>query len=158
VRRAPLFEGLSRWEARKIVLLGQLRSHAAGTLVLRKGDRGHEMYMVISGRLRAFDPRGDERDALLADMGPGAIFGEVALVSGEVRSASVAAITDAEVLCLDFAALERVRRRFPYTGAKLFRNLARVLAERLRTATDAIAADPPPAPAAAGVSRAAPQK
>jgi CRP-like cAMP-binding protein len=64
------------------------------------------------------------------------VFGEMAVVTREVRSAFVAATTDAEVLRLDFATLERIRRRFPYTGAKLFRNLARVIADRLRSATD----------------------
>jgi CRP-like cAMP-binding protein len=54
------------------------------------------------------------------------------------------AATDAEVLRLDFAALERIRRRFPYTGAKLFRNLARVLADRLRRTTGVLVADKTP--------------
>ena len=68
-------------------------------------------------------------------MGPGTTFGEMGLVTQEVRSANVVAVTEAEVLRLDFAALERIRRRFPYTGAKLFRNLARILSERLRHTT-----------------------
>ncbi len=154
VRHAPLFEGLSRWEARKIVLLGKLEAKAAGALVLRKGETGDEMYMVITGRLRAFDRRPDGRETVLTELTPGAVFGEMALVTREVRSAFVVATTDAEVLRLDFAALERIRRRFPYTGAKLFRNLARVLADRLRNTTGALVAEE--AAAAAPEMRAAP--
>ena len=154
IRHAPLFEGLSRWEVRKIVLLGKLETAAAGTLVLRKGETGDELYMVITGRLRVFDQRPDGRETVLAELTPGAVFGEMALVTREVRSASVVAVTDAEVLRLDFAALERIRRRFPYTGAKLFRNLARVLADRLRRTTGALVADE--GPAAASEVRAAP--
>jgi len=60
-----------------------------------------------------------------------------------VRTAYVAAETDADVLRLDLAALERIRRRFPFTAVKLFRNLARVLAERLRRTTDALVAEAP---------------
>jgi CRP-like cAMP-binding protein len=145
VRRAPLFEGFSRWEARKVVLLGGLASVGAGELMISKGDRGREMYLVVTGRLRAFDRYPDGRERLLTVLEPGAVFGEVALVGENVRTAYVAAETDAEVLRLDLDALERIRRRFPYTGAKLFRNLARVLAERLRRATDALVATPPPA-------------
>jgi predicted RND superfamily exporter protein len=148
VRRAPLFAGLSRWGARKVVLLGRMEKAPAGTMVLRKGESGDEMYMVVTGRLRAFDRRSDGRERTLTDLEPGAIFGEMALVTGEVRSAFVVAETDAEVLKLDFAALERIRRRFPFTGAKLFRNVARILAERLRRATDTLVAEwPPVAPA-----------
>ena len=154
IRHAPLFEGLSRWEARKIVLLGKLESVAAGDLVLRKGETGDEMYMVITGRLRVFDRRPDGRETVLAELTPGAVFGEMALVTGEVRSASVVAATDAEVLRLDFAALERIRRRFPYTGAKLFRNLAHVLADRLRRTTGTLVGDE--APAAGSEVRASP--
>ena len=154
IRRAPLFEGLSRWEARKIVLLGKLEAVEAGDLVLRKGETGDEMYMVITGCLRVFDRRLDGRETVLAELTPGAVFGEMALVTREVRSASVVAATNAEVLRLDFAALERVRRRFPYTGAKLFRNLAHVLADRLRRTTGALVGDE--APAAGSEVRASP--
>ena len=136
VRKAPLFAGLSRWDARKVVLLGRLETAAAGTTVVRKGEADDAMYMVVTGRLRVFDRRSDGRERTLIDLEPGAVFGEMALVTGEVRSAFVAAVTDAEVLRLDFAALERIRRRFPFTGAKLFRNVARILAERLRKTTD----------------------
>jgi CRP-like cAMP-binding protein len=101
------------------------------------------MYMVVAGRVRVFDRHSDGREEALATLAPGAIFGEMALVTGEARSAHVVAATDAELLCLDFAALERIRRRFPYTGAKLFRNLARVLAERLRQTTGAVLAEVP---------------
>ncbi|MGH7390320.1 MAG: efflux RND transporter permease subunit [Candidatus Rokuibacteriota bacterium] len=140
VRRAPLFEGLSRWEARKVVLLGGLERVRRGDLMIRKGEAGRDMYMVVTGRLRAFDHYPDGRERLLTTLEPGAVFGEVALMNENVRTAHVAADTDADVLRLDEAALERIRRRFPFTGAKVFRNLARVLAERLRRATDALVA------------------
>jgi CRP-like cAMP-binding protein len=93
------------------------------------------MYMVVSGRVRVSDRLADGTEKVLAQLAPGAVFGEMALVSQEPRSAWVVAETPAEVLRLDLEAFERIRRRFPYTGAKLFRNLARVLALRLRHTT-----------------------
>ncbi len=135
VRAAPLLQGLSLWEARKVVLLGRLDAVAAGEFVVRKGERGTEMYMVVSGRVRVSDRLADGTEKVLAQLEPGAVFGEMALVSQEPRSAWVVAETPAEVLRLDLEAFERIRRRFPFTGAKLFRNLARVLALRLRHTT-----------------------
>jgi predicted RND superfamily exporter protein len=135
VRTAPLLQGLTRWEARKVVLLGRLDAVASGEYVVRKGERGTEMYMVVSGRVRVSDRLPDGTEKVLARLDPGAVFGEMALVSQEPRSASVVAETAAEVLRLDLDAFERIRRRFPFTGAKLFRNLARVLALRLRHTT-----------------------
>lgn len=138
LRRAPLFRDFSPWEARKVVLLGRLGSYAPGELVVRKGDAGAEMYMVVTGSARVFDTGADGAERTLTTLGPGDVFGEVALVGGGVRSASVIAEAETEVLGLDFRALERIRRRFPYTGAKLFRNLARNLGMRLREQTETL--------------------
>ena len=67
---------------------------------------------------------------------PGATFGEMALLTRETRSANVVAEAPSEMLALDFQALERIRMRFPYTGAKVFRNLAHMLSDRLRRVTE----------------------
>ena len=91
--------------------------------------------MVIAGRVRVSDHLPDGTEKVLARLDPGAVFGEMALVSQEFRSASVVAETAAGVLRLDLDAFERIRRRFPFTGTKLFRNPARVLALRLRHTT-----------------------
>jgi uncharacterized protein len=135
VRTAPLLLGLTRWEARKVVVLGRLDVVAAGADVVQKGERGTEMYMVVSGRVRVSDRLPDGTEKVLAQLEPGAVFGEMALVSQEPRSAWVVAETSAEVLRLDLEAFERIRPRFPFTGAKLFRNLARVLALHRRHTT-----------------------
>jgi CRP-like cAMP-binding protein len=88
---------------------------------------------VLSGRTRVVDG-----ERTLTTLGPGDLFGEIALIGEGVRSASVVAEGPGEILALDFRALERIRRRFPYTGAKLFRNLARNLAHRLREETGTV--------------------
>ena len=135
VRAAPLLAGLSRWEARKVVLLGRLRSLDPGQLAIRKGDAGNEMYLLVSGRARVYDTQADGAERTLAVFGPGATFGEMALLTDETRSANVVAEVPSEMLALDFQALERIRMRFPYTGAKVFRNLAHMLSDRLRHVT-----------------------
>ena len=137
VRRAPLLHGLSPWEARKLVLLGGLRALRAGDYLVRKGETGNELYMVVSGRLRVFDVDADGREVTLRELGSAAVIGEVAVLGDGVRSAHVMAEQESEVLVLSDAALERIRRRFPFTAAKLYRNIARVLTERLRDQTEA---------------------
>src|SRR5262249_11633315 len=137
VREAPLLRGLSRWEARKLVLLGGLRTLRPGEYLVRKGETGNELYMVVSGRLRAFDVDREGHEVTLREMGSTAIIGEVAVLGDGFRSASVVAEEECEVLALSDAALERIRRRFPFTAAKLYRNIARVLSERLRDQTAA---------------------
>ena len=137
VRGAPLLRGLSTWEARKLVLLGGLRTVRPGEYLVRKGETGNELYMVVSGRLRVFDVDADGREVTFRELGSTAVIGEVAVLGDGVRSAHVVAEDQSEILVLSDAALDRVQRRFPFTAAKLYRNIASVLSERLRDQTSA---------------------
>lgn len=139
VKTAPLFRNLSRWEARKVVLLGRLESLSAGQFAIRQGETGTDFYMVVTGQVRVTNVAPDGKSQVLTTLGPGRVFGEMGLLEGMARSADVMALEPTEVLCLDFAALDRIRKRFPYTGAKLFQNLARMLSERLREVTTTVA-------------------
>jgi CRP-like cAMP-binding protein len=138
VKRAPLFEGLSRWEARKVVLTGMLRSLDPGDYAMRRGDHGRQLYMVVAGRLLVVDQDLDGHERTLAIVDPGGVFGETGMAADGYRTFSARAETPAEILQLDFDALERLRRRFPFTAAKVFRNLARILGERLQDTTTAM--------------------
>jgi predicted RND superfamily exporter protein len=139
----PLFQGLSQWAARKVVLLGLMESFRTGDRVIHKGHAGTGMYVVVSGRVRVFDIEPDGVERTLTVLEVGAVFGEMALFSGGVRTAHVVAEEPVELFRLDFAAVERLRKRFPFTGAKLFRNLAGILSERLRERTAAMVQSPP---------------
>ena len=140
----PLFRGLSQWEARKVVLLGLIESFPTGDRIIHKGAAGTGMYVVISGRVRVFDSGPDGVERTLTVLKVGAVFGEMALFADGVRSAHVVAEEPVELFRLDFAAVERLRKRFPFTGAKLFRNLAGILSERLRERTAALVQSRPP--------------
>ena len=140
----PLFRGLSQWEARKVVLLGLIESFPTGDRIIHKGAAGTGMYVVISGRVRVFDSGPDGVERTLTVLEVGAVFGEMALFADGVRSAHVVAEEPVELFRLDFAAVERLRKRFPFTGAKLFRNLAAILSERLRERTAALVQSRPP--------------
>ena len=146
VRRAPLFRDLSWRQVRRVMRFGSLEAFEAGQYAARKGEAGTTMYMVISGRLRVFDRAADGRERTLAMVGPGMVSGAVDLVGAGVRMAHVVAELPSEVLALDLQALERIGRRFPFTGAQLFRNVARTLSERLRVTVEALMQIGPPLP------------
>ena len=93
--------------------------------------------MVVSGRLRAYDVDAEGGEVTFGTHGSAAMLGEVAVLGDGVRSANLVAETDTEVLVISDAALERIQRRFPYTAAKLYRNIATVLSQRLRDSTEA---------------------
>jgi hypothetical protein len=133
---SPLLQGLTRWEARKVVLLGRLLEFDEGDVIVRRGesdDRG--LYLVVNGKLRV--RTGDSaHDRDIRVLEPGAVFGEMALVEARERSADVVAESRAEVLVLSAEDLERLERRFPRTGLKVLHNLATILSQRLRDTTE----------------------
>jgi hypothetical protein len=135
---APLLRGMTRWEARKVILLGRLQEYAAGDFVVRKGYSDDRcMYLVINGSLDVSSRHGD-RDTAIRSLEPGATFGEMALVEVGERSADVVANSRTEVLALSADDLDRLARRFPRTALKLLNNVARIISERLRLTTVAL--------------------
>lgn len=99
----------------------------AGALIVREGDVGDTAYMIVSGRCRAFRTvRGNEQETL-ALMGAGDVFGEMALLLEEPRSASVEAVDQVTVLVLDKRTMEDGLGIDGWTGA-----LVRALAQRFR--------------------------
>jgi hypothetical protein len=102
------------------------QSFAAGELLIREGDTGDAAYMIASGTCRAFRTV-DGRQETLQTMGPGDVFGEMALLLFEPRAASVEAVTDVSVLVLDKHTLGEGLGIDGWTGA-----LVRALAHRFR--------------------------
>ncbi|MGQ0618342.1 MAG: MMPL family transporter [Panacagrimonas sp.] len=129
----PLMSGLSLRQARVFALLSKLESHPAGELVIKQGDFARDMYVVVEGTLEAWLERNDERK-VLSTMTRGAVMGEAGYF-GQRRTANVSCVTPVRLLRFDAQDLERLRRRFPWIAATIFRNLNRVQAERLARAT-----------------------
>ncbi|MCH2108927.1 MAG: serine/threonine-protein kinase [Polyangiaceae bacterium] len=95
-------------------------------LIIREGAVGTEAYMIVSGRVRAFR-RVESGEETLAEMAPGDVFGEMALLLEEPRAASVEAIEPTTVLVLDKKTMEDGLGTDGWTGA-----LVRALAGRFR--------------------------
>jgi CRP/FNR family cyclic AMP-dependent transcriptional regulator len=101
-----------------------------------QGDEGNGCYRVEEGLLKASvrAPKGNER--ILAIFGPGAVIGELAILDGRVRSASVIALRDSKLSFVSRAAFEAFARESP----ELYRHLVILLARRLRETNDALTA------------------
>jgi hypothetical protein len=99
----------------------------AQSWLFREGDAGDRLYLVVSGRLRIVAER-DGRERVLTTLGPGAALGELAVLTGAPRSASVQAVRDTELLELEGGRFAELLRRDPELGV----GLAQALAERLQ--------------------------
>ena len=76
------------------------RQYETGAVVFREGDEGSTCYIVRTGRARAIREHPDGRSITLAHFGPGDIFGEMAMLDGERRSATVEATEDTEAIAI----------------------------------------------------------
>src|SRR5882672_8617852 len=94
----PLLSALSEAALRRVLGTLVLRRMPAGALVIREGEPGHAFFFVASGRLRVYATDGLGRQTDLAELGESAVFGEMALLSAQPRSASVACLTEVDLL------------------------------------------------------------
>ena len=116
--RLPLFGELPAAALAKLLAALQVREFAAGQSVVQQGDPGREAFLLVRGVLNVVrkDP---DRTSVLAVLGPGALFGEMALVSNAPRAASVVAVEPTHVLAAARNHLEALAQREPSVAREL---------------------------------------
>ena len=134
LRRVPLFSELSGAELERVAQVGIPRSFPRETRIFHEGDPGDACYIVREGSCRVTREHPDGRAITLATMGPGAIFGELAMLDGERRSASVEATENTELVALPASDMRNLIRGHPEMAEKLVVALTR----RLREANERI--------------------
>jgi SulP family sulfate permease len=136
-----LGEGLADDELHRLgALLVECR-FACGEAVFRQGEPGDSLYVALRGRVAIWRRGGAGLpERRLVSFTPGVVFGEMAMLSGEPRSADGVAEEDVVLLMLSRAAFERLSADAPALAAKLLRKLQLHLAARLRTVTDELQA------------------
>ncbi len=134
LRRVPLFSELSEGELDRVSQVAVPRSFPRDTRVFHEGDPGDACYIIRSGSCRVTREHPDGRAITLANLGPGAIFGELAMLDGERRSASIETTDETELLALPAGDVRSLIRQHPEMGEKLVVALTR----RLREANERI--------------------
>lgn len=127
--RVPLFAELSRPELERIAAVAIPRSFPKGVRVFHEGDHSDACYIVREGDLRVTREHSDGRAIALATLGPGDFFGELAMIDGGTRSASVETLSDAQLLALPGSDVRRVIAEHGDIAAKLIVAMARRLRE-----------------------------
>ena len=127
--RVPLFAELSSAELERIGAVAIPRSYPKNVRVFHEGDHSDACYIVRSGDLRVTREHSDGRAIALATLGAGDIFGELAMLDGGTRSASVETLTDAELLALPASDVRRVISEHGDIAAKLIVAITRRLRE-----------------------------
>ena len=137
-----LFKELPEPGLQMLAERGRPRHFATGEVIMQQGDASDALYVITSGRVRVERDQAAEPPLVLAELGPGDVIGEMGLLDGGPRSATVTAIEDTETLEIHATVLAVVVMQYPQITTALLRTLSR----RLRSAdelADQLARRPP---------------
>jgi hypothetical protein len=110
---SPLFRDFSVDEMVAVIQGLRLLSFERGEVILREGQPGNSLYMLTAGKVRAFVKKAGKQQKL-GDLEEGAFFGEVSILTGQPRTATVAALSYCELLELDRPTLDSIAARHPH--------------------------------------------
>jgi len=132
--RVPLLADLDPGELERIAQVAIPRSFPKGARVFHEGDESDACYVIRDGEVRVTREHSDGRAIALATLGPGELVGELAMLDGGVRSASVEALSDVELLAVSAADMKGLLER----NADITTKLVVKLAQRLRETNERI--------------------
>lgn len=132
--RVSLFADLSELERERLGQVAVPRTYAPGEIVFREGDSGDTCYVIRAGAMRVTRRHTDGRQITLAELRSGDIFGELAMFSAEMRSATVQALVPTVAVAILAGDLHRLLQRNPDIAVKMLAGLA----ARLRAANERI--------------------
>jgi CRP/FNR family transcriptional regulator, cyclic AMP receptor protein len=129
LRNVPLFSGLDESELQRLSQVAVRRRAGRNEQVVRAGEDAESLIVLLTGRAKVtnFDEEG--REIILAWLGPGEFFGEMGLIDGSPRSASVVAVEPCELLAIGKAEFQRCMQENFQVAQKLMQILVRRLRE-----------------------------
>jgi CRP-like cAMP-binding protein len=131
LRRIALFKDLSDENFDQILQYLTQKTYAADKTIIEVGKEGDSLYIIEQGKVRVYITLpGKEEKIILSTLTRGDYFGEMALLTGEPRSANVETISRVELLRLDKAGFEKLLELNP----AIVRSLSNMLSQRLKSA------------------------
>lgn len=139
LKQVPIFADLAPKELAEIEKIVHRRKYKKGEAVIRKGDPGLGMYIIVKGSVAIVDEdkRTDQRT--LATLDEGSFFGDLALLDEDPRSASAITSVDSNIIGFFRPDFLDLLYRKPKLGIKVLFALAKVIGERLRRTNELLA-------------------
>jgi CRP-like cAMP-binding protein len=133
----PLFEGFTANGTKRLIDAGEVKANTTGQVLLKEGDSSDFVLLVLSGKLEVFVERGG-KEFVLNEATPGTILGELAMLCGTPRSASVRAKMDSVVLEWPDEAFRTLLLRDPSLSQRIFGQALRTLVDKERSLIDSL--------------------
>ena len=128
LEQVALFSGLDADELEVIERLAVRKRYLKNTIFIEQGDEANTLYLLVSGRVKIY-VGDDAKEVVLREIGPGSYVGELAILVGGTRSASVKTLDDSEFLVLTQRSFEQIITDHPQIALALLRDLARRVCE-----------------------------
>jgi CRP/FNR family transcriptional regulator, cyclic AMP receptor protein len=132
LKRAPLFEGLSRKELTQLARVSEDLEIPEGTALTREGEIGHEFFVIVEGETQV-----KRKGRSLGTRGAGDFIGEIALLEQVPRTATVTAKTALRVFVLTSKDFHHLLEENPKVERKVLRTLAKRVADLSKDPTAA---------------------
>jgi CRP/FNR family cyclic AMP-dependent transcriptional regulator len=124
LRNVPIFADLDEKELQKIAKLGTRQKYKKGNIVVLEKESGASLFVIVSGKVKVVRTDEEGREVILSMFGPGEFFGEMALLDGLTRSASVVAISKSELFMIHRRDFLDSLHQFPAIAIALLAELA----------------------------------
>jgi CRP/FNR family transcriptional regulator, cyclic AMP receptor protein len=142
LKTVPFFNELSAWQLKKVSEIVFERSYDANELIFEQAQPGAALFLIIEGQI-SVEMYHDHVTTTLAVLEKGAFFGELALLDESPRSASARALEPTKTLALYRNDLSRLIHSSPETACHIYRALARIVGDRLRTTNELVLSSAP---------------
>ena len=127
IRKIPMFNGLNSEQTRSVLQACEFRGVRGGEEICRVNGQSDEMYILLSGRMGVYN----ESQILLASIDPVDPVGEMGLITGQLRSATVSASSDCNLLVLRKVAFDRLMRNNMDLCTRVYSSVIEMLGRRL---------------------------
>lgn len=134
--KVALFQGLTRQALDLIGRIACEESHGLGTQIFKHGEPGDKLYVILDGRVRISRDVPGMGEEALAILGPGAVFGEMALIDAAPRSADAKVHERCKLLALPKDAFEDLLFLHKDLAYEVLWSFVRMLTSRLRETND----------------------
>ena len=131
LRRVKILAGLTDAQLDRFAQFMELQRVPQWTVIVKQGDHGDSMYLILDGELRVRLMIG-AKETILTTLGPGDFFGDLSLFDHGPRSADVVANVDSTVLQLSAAGFEKLAKEAPELATPFLQSAVKTLAARIR--------------------------